>query len=113
MGRTLHLAVRKVDAGGILHQFRPTIEVNDSIYDIGNKTIQLGGILYPEFVQKYHDKLIYPHPQNLNKGKVLKVSDFNPDVLRTTYANFKNCMINKYLQEQVERHTNTPITSSF
>jgi methionyl-tRNA formyltransferase len=83
VGATIHLAVRKVDAGPILARVKPELEVGDSYYDIGNKTIRRAIELLPGVAQRFLDGDLQPALQDLSDGVVYRKRDFNPEVLRT------------------------------
>ena len=63
VGGTIHLATSEVDKGAILYQFRPDIDPNDSLHDIGNNVILKGGKILPEILEKYASGILVPKPQ--------------------------------------------------
>jgi hypothetical protein len=109
VGATIHLATKKVDAGGILFQLRPEIELNDNIHIIGNKVIKLVGLKIGSIINAYHNELILPVPQNDNIGKVFYNKDFNEKILQVIYSNFESGMIEAYLSNKNDRILNKPI----
>lgn len=109
VGATFHLAIKKVDAGGILHQIRPVLQKDDTIHDIGNKVILSAGEIYSRIVEFYHAGKIKPVSQHLDEGKILKIADFKPDILQTVYSNLQNDMIGNYLHSKEKRDMAKPI----
>jgi methionyl-tRNA formyltransferase len=82
VGATIHLAVRRVDAGPILARIKPELAVGDSYYDIGNKTIRRAIDQLPHVGKSFLAGDIEPFPQQLSSGSVYRKRDFNPTVLR-------------------------------
>ena len=109
IGATVHLATKNVDAGGILFQLRPEIELTDNIHSIGNKVIKLVGLKIGSIINAYHNKLILPVTQNETIGSVFYNRDFNEKILEAIYSNFENGMIHSYLKEKNERLLKKPI----
>ena len=102
VGATIHLATAKVDQGSILHQLRPNIEVNDDLHCIGNKTILKAGEILPKLLESYSNGKILPITQT-SAGRICRIKDLTPVVLRTIYDNFEKGMIKEYLQKKEER----------
>lgn len=112
VGATIHLAVRKVDAGAILHQYRPDLTKKDTIHDIGNKVILKGGEILPYVVEQYLNGSITPVPQSNSGGSVLKIADFTPDILRDTIQKLQNGMIHDYVEKKQILDAQKPIIES-
>lgn len=109
VGGTIHLAVEKVDAGSILHQFRPEFEEKDKIHEIGTKTIIKATKLIPLVVNKYLSNEIHPVAQNQKEGRVFRNKDFNADALKKAWHNFDNGMIHQLLLNEEKRFNQFPI----
>jgi len=108
VGATIHLATAKVDQGSILHQLRPNIEVNVDLHNIGNKTILKAGKMLPGILITYSKGKILPKIQN-PIGRICRVKDLTPAVLRTIYDNFEKGMITEYLHNKKFRDGEKPI----
>lgn len=80
-GATIHLAVRRVDAGPILARVKPRLAVGDTYYDIGNKTIQRAIDVLPDVAARFLAGEIEPLAQDLSSGVVYRKRDFNATVL--------------------------------
>lgn len=102
VGATIHLATSQVDEGAILHQFRPEINDNDNLHEIGNKTIKRAGEVLPEILRKYVAGEIEPQLQ-VREGRVCRNKDLRPDNLRKIYRNFEEGLIAQYLDEKASR----------
>lgn len=102
VGATIHLATSKVDGGGILHQLRPKIEIGDTLHDIGNKTIKQAGEQLPGILKNYSENKIEPKKQ-VDEGKLCKIKDLSPEILREIYRNFETGMIADYLKNKGKR----------
>lgn len=114
LGATIHLAIDKVDAGDILHQFRiNNIEENDTVYSIGNKIIDQAGILYPKVVKNYLKSKITPKIQNeFRDVKIYKINDFTPDALLLANQIIKNDGVKNYLRIKSQYDSAKPIVAN-
>ena len=116
VGATIHLAILKVDAGAILQQFRPDIELGDGPHDIGCQVIVKGAQMMAEAVKRYLAGEIKPQLQpasQLKEGKLYKRDDFNAAAALKMRENFKQGMIENYLKNKEERDKKYPIICSF
>lgn len=109
VGATIHLAIKKVDAGAILRQIRPEIEFDDGPQDIGNKTIIAGAELMTRCIDGYIKKEIKPQAQDFSIGKVFRQKDFNSSAVLRMRKNFTNGMIGKFLERKTERLSKYPV----
>ena len=109
VGSTIHLAVKKIDAGGILKQVRPEIKFYDSSHDIGNRTIVKSAEILPRLVLKYHQKKIYPLIVNHSNGKLCLRKHLTPSSISKLNENFKNDIISKFLKDSKNRIKKYPI----
>lgn len=110
VGATLHLAVLKVDAGGILHQVRPQgLTDADSIHDLGNKTIMASVAALPQIVRAYHNGIIHAVKQEELDEQEFKRKDLSAESLTTMNSNFDQGMIKAYLDNQDARKVAFPI----
>lgn len=108
VGATIHLATSKVDQGSILHQLRPDIEANDDLHSIGNKTILKVGKMIANILEAYSNGSILPKTQT-SAGRICRINDLTPVMLRKIYDNFEKGMIMEYLQKKKLRDEKKPI----
>lgn len=108
VGASFHLATSEVDAGAVLHQMRPEISVSDSLHSIGNKTILKAGEVLPEVVESYFGGNVTPIQQD-DQGRICRIKDLTPAVLRKIYENFEQGMIQNYLKDKTRRDAEKPI----
>lgn len=109
IGSTIHLAVKKIDAGGILAQVRPEIADGDTVHDLGNKTIIASVARIPQLLKDYHEGLREPQTVDMSKGKLCFRADLKPEAIAKLYFNFKNNMIYEFLKNKELRTGNFPI----
>ena len=110
VGATLHLAVSKVDAGGILHQVRPQgLTETDSIHDLGNKTIMASVAALPQIVRAYHNGTIHALKQEDLDDQEFKRMDLSVESLTKMKSNFDQGMIKAYLVDKAARMAAFPI----
>lgn len=87
VGATIHLAVEKVDAGGVLSIVKPKVEYSDNYYDITNKTIKAALENVASVAEQYLNSLIHPTLQDLRLGSVYSKKDFSDEMLRIALKN--------------------------
>jgi len=109
VGATIHLASKEVDAGEILSQVRPDIELSDTCHDIGCKAIVAGVARLIDCIWRYQQGLMLPIAQQSTVGKTFKKSDFKENALRILSRNFEQGMIRKYLSDKATRDRAFPI----
>lgn len=115
IGATIHLAIKSVDAGAILHQFRPNnIQYSDDLHTIGNKTIQMAGKIYPKIVQQYlSGKITLQVQSDFEGAKIYRLKDFTPDTIRTANKIIINGGVTEYLENKNQRIATKPIVSNY
>lgn len=110
VGATIHLAVLKVDAGGILHQVRPQgLNPNDTIHDLGNKTIRSTLKQLPLIILKYYKGEIKATKQPKLEDRDFKRMDLDGESIANVYKNFEAGLIQKYLEQKSSRDEAYPI----
>lgn len=109
VGSTIHLAVKKIDAGGILGQVRPKIEVYDDPHEIGNKTIKESILQMPRLLIQFHNGEIIPRLLNTSGGKLCLRKDLTKEAVIKLYRNFSEGLINEYLRNKQARDDKYPI----
>ncbi len=112
VGATIHLAVASVDAGAILAQARPDIKVNDSVHDIGCKTIIAGAHAMARAIESYVNKETegtIQTKEQLACGELLKRTDFDEEALKELSAQFEDGMVERYMQDKESRDAKYPI----
>jgi len=111
VGATIHLAVKAIDAGGILKQIRPNADIFDTIHDLGNKTILEAIDQIPQILMEYDQKKRLP--QNIQKmdGKLCLRKHLTASFINIMYENFDNGLMLTYLNNKKERDAQFPIIS--
>jgi folate-dependent phosphoribosylglycinamide formyltransferase PurN len=109
VGATIHLAVERVDAGGILLQVRPSAERNDRAHELGTKTIIRGFEAMPQVLALYLEGRMLPHRQDLAQGRVFRRKDFNAEAVRAMWRHFETGMMDEYVAQAEDRRQRCPI----
>jgi methionyl-tRNA formyltransferase len=109
VGVTIHLAVLKVDAGEILGQARPEIEISDGCHNFGCKTIIAGTELLKKIIPLMAEKKLLPQKQDLNIGRVFRVKDTTAGAIIKMRENFEKGMVDKYIKNKSERDNKFPV----
>lgn len=96
VGFTLHLIDDKIDHGAILHQNRPEIFANDTIHDLGCRTIVVAAKDAVSLVKKIEKGEIELYEQK-SKGKLFYEADFKPYHLRVTNYLMEHGLLGEYV----------------
>ncbi|MCR9154896.1 MAG: hypothetical protein NXI09_12375 [Bacteroidetes bacterium] len=113
VGATIHLAVLKVDAGGILHQVRPMdLSEEDTIHDLGNKTIRSTLSVLPKVIKDFSEGKISPSVQDNKDDRDYRRMDLNKEAIVSVYSNFDKGMISSYLLAKSSRDEKYPIVEA-
>lgn len=112
IGATFHIATNKVDAGPIIHQYRPELDIKDDIHDIGNKTIlqSRDQLKIVKFCVK--NKINQVIQSKVKNQKIYKKNDFNEESLKIAYKNISDGIIPKYLKEKKEKDQFFPLVNN-
>lgn len=98
-----------IDTGEIIHQIRPRIVPGDSIHSIGNRLIGDMAKVYAEIIL-HHDELEKMSQLPVPKDeKIYKRADFTDEAVIQLYSQLRSGLVEKYLNEQVERCARVPI----
>jgi methionyl-tRNA formyltransferase len=108
VGATVHLATLSVDAGAILRQARPAMEVEDGAHDIGCRAIVAGVDTLNAAAAAYADASIIPVAQDTG-GLLFKNADFDAEAVREMRRRMAKGLIAHYLEHKQERDARRPI----
>lgn len=104
-GSTFHYIVSEPDAGNIIHQCVPDLELNDGIHDVACKTVLKSvneSIRLLQFFEKEGQWITF---KQKGTGKNFLDSDFKPEHLRIIYNLFDNDMVKYYLEGKLKSKT--------
>jgi methionyl-tRNA formyltransferase len=97
-GSTIMQISKKIDAGKIVHQIRPSFSVKDNIHTIGNKIIRKTAADLCKILLKKKRIKFFKIKTNY-KSKIFKRNNFNRLTLDRALANIKNGLISKYIYQ--------------
>ena len=109
VGSTIHLAVKKIDAGGILGQVRPEIDPQDGPHDLGNKTILASLAAIKRLVIGYDNGEIVPEEVDMSVGKLCFRKHLTAESVELLYTNLEGDMLKNYLNSKLDRDAAFPI----
>jgi folate-dependent phosphoribosylglycinamide formyltransferase PurN len=112
VGATIHLAVSRVDAGGILGQVRPHPEAADRIHELGTRTIMAAAECLPGMIARYDAGKVVPRTQDLTAGRVYRNRDFSADAVRAAWRQLDDGMMGDYVADMSRRRERFPIVES-
>ena len=106
----------KVDDGAIIHQLRPILAPEDTIYTCGCKAMLASFRVAPEVIKNYWDNgnsvSLYSN-ESKEREKVFRMKDFNEEALITAKNNILNGVIRTYIEEKESTDYLYPIISCF
>ncbi|RMH16316.1 MAG: hypothetical protein D6696_18455, partial [Acidobacteria bacterium] len=109
VGVTLHLAAAKVDAGAILAQARPAARADDGAHQLGTRALIAGAEILPAVLDAYLAGRLRPTAQDLSRGRVFRLRDFNADAVRRLHHQLATGMLGEYLADRRRRDAAYPI----
>ena len=105
-GSTFHIISPEADAGDIIHQTCPKLELNDGIHDVGCKTIIESTKHMSKLLEIFEkNKQWTMHKQN-GVCRTFRTKDFRPEHLRVIYDLFNDDIVKYYLEGRI--HANSP-----
>ncbi len=101
-GATFHNITTKADAGDILHQTIPELNIKDGIHDVGVKTVIAARRDLSILLKKRENIDRWSFKKQKGSGKLFLTSDFKPYHLRSIYLLFENKIVEKYLKGELK-----------
>ncbi|ELJ8898323.1 hypothetical protein RT924_001764, partial [Campylobacter coli] len=102
VGATFMYMDNSIDTGDIIHQIRARIYENDTLHQIGNRLIGDVAKTYIKIINNFEKLEKISQPKDKKSGRLYKNKDFTKESLEQIYSNFKNGMIENYLQNKKE-----------
>jgi methionyl-tRNA formyltransferase len=112
VGATIHLAVRRVDAGAIYAQVRPEVERGDRAHEIGTRAAMAGAAALAGVLARHGGGQLSARPQDLSLGRVYRRADFTADSVRRLWQNLDSGMVDEYLADAPRRQERYPIIAA-
>jgi len=97
-GSTFHHIISEPDAGNIIHQCTPLMELNDGIHDIACKTVIKSTHDAKQLLKIYKKNGTWIYHKPKGTGRNFLENDFRPEHLRVIYNIFNNDMVKQYLE---------------
>lgn len=112
VGATFMYIDQGIDTGEIIHQVRASYDFFDNPSTIGNRLIKDMTEVFAEIIIKY-DFLIKPEiPAYSDFRKFYKKRDFTEDSVEQVYLNFKEGMVEDYLNKMDKQNLLFPIITN-
>lgn len=114
IGTTFHLASMKVDDGAIIHQLRPLLAPDDTIYTSGCKAMRASFRIAPDVIRKYWSNNLSSFSRQSDEvQKVFRMKDFDEEALIKAKNNIQDGAIEAYLDQKNSIDFFYPIISCF
>ena len=101
-GSTFHYIISEPDAGNIIHQTTPKLELKDGIHDVACKTVVSSAMDVLELLRIFEEKREWKKYEQKGSGKNFLQSDFKPEHLRVIYNIFNDDMVRHYLEGKLK-----------
>lgn len=98
VGSTFHHIINEPDAGDIIHQTIPKLELNDGIHDVACKTIQQSTEDAIKLLDIFESEGNLKSFKQRGTGKNFLENDFKPQHLRVIYNIFDNNLVKNHLE---------------
>jgi methionyl-tRNA formyltransferase len=103
VGATIHYIDAGIDTGPMVAHARPDISSADGPHDLGNKTIVAAIGVLAQALRLHYALGALPATTQEGSGRLYRRRDFNADAVRRLYANLHSGMMQRYLDNKVER----------
>jgi phosphoribosylglycinamide formyltransferase 1 len=91
-----------IDTGAIIHQIQADIFDGDSVHQIGNRLIAKMAATCCGLISNFTGAALAEHPPvGIATGRVYRKKDFTEAAVARLYQNFREGMIERYLEESV------------
>jgi methionyl-tRNA formyltransferase len=104
-GSTFHYIVGEPDAGDIVHQAVPHLDIRDGIHDVACKTVIVSAHEALALIEILRDKGRWKTRKQRSTGKNFLASDFKPEHLRVIYNQFNDDIVKYYLEGKLKSKT--------
>jgi len=109
VGATFMYMDAGIDTGEVIHQVRARIFPGDSPHQIGNRLISDMTLVYGEIIRKYESLIKMQQLSIPADARYYRRKDFSEESVVTLQSNFLSGMIDKYIDEEIERCEVAPI----
>jgi methionyl-tRNA formyltransferase len=111
VGATFMYIDAGIDTGEIIHQKRAEVYHGDMPHQIGNRLISQIPFIYRCLIKNIEKLSSMPQPALNREEHYYKRKDFAEDNTKKLYENFRNGMIDDYLNHFEERNAKVPIVT--
>lgn len=109
VGATFMFLDPGIDTGKIIHQIRARVYPGDTVHSIGNRLIGDAAMVYARIVSQFDQLQDLPQPESFPSGRLYLRKHFTPDSLTQMQRNFRDGMIDRYLEKQQARDRAVPL----
>jgi methionyl-tRNA formyltransferase len=112
VGATFMYIDAGIDTGEIVHQIRAKYSWKDSPSQNGNRLIVEMSRVYRSIIVNFESLVKMPQIPRPSNEKVYKQKDYTEESVAILYRNFENGLIERYLNEEVDRCARVPIITN-
>ncbi len=106
VGATFMYMDAGVDTGEIIHQMRAEYCWGDTPHSVGNRLIMRMAGVYAELVENFDRLVRMPQPEVPEQTYYYRKKDFSEEAVGRLYENFRNGMVERYLEDRRRRDAN-------
>ena len=97
-GITFHYIINEPDAGDIIHQLTPNLEIGDGIHDVACKAVINAADDAVKLIDKFNQNKTFIKYKQKGTGKNFLTNDFKPEHLRMIYNVYNNNIVDHYIK---------------
>jgi len=112
VGATFMYIDAGIDTGEIVHQVRANYYWGDSPSQIGNRLIVEMSRVYRSIIVNFENLAKMPQLPRPSNEKVYRKKEYTEESVKILYRNFEKGLIERYLNEEVDRCAKVPILTN-
>ena len=101
-----------IDTGEIIHQIRADYCLGDTPHTVGNRLIARMAGIYADIIRNFDRLAHMPQPEEPEQVRYYRKKDFSEASVAKLHENFRNGMIERYLENRKERDASCPLVSN-
>lgn len=104
-GTTFHYIISEPDAGDVIHQVIPTLNIDDKIHDVACKSVIQSAMEAINLIEIFISKGAWKRYKQKGTGKNFLSNDFRPEHLRVIYNVYNDDMVKQHLEGRLKSKT--------
>ncbi len=102
-GMTIHELTQAIDGGDVIHQSIAELVAGDGVHDLACRAVLALGKDIPQLVNVTKNNQLKPPHKHSTSGRIWRNLDWQPAHLHVIYDFYKNAVVDKYLNGELEQ----------